>query len=318
MIIEYALGICHLTDLVKGGTTETALQLFQRVAENGYAPAQHRLAILYEHGIAGVLEPDIIEAIRWYKAAVDQGYTPAELPLAFIYIYVLSKGDESLIRITNLTWEGEIVPLLQEAARRGDGIAQYQLAICYKDGIGLEKNQDKMLDLLLQSAAQNYRPAQCALGQYHQEQYFNSLPPSYFLQRRLTFSPDLESVGLIHIPRKERSLEATEWYRQALEHRHILTSDSRIQRHFLETGEREAIEKAATMFQKLSKVSQKSYHQRHVGLTQLLGFFVHANTQTVLDYTSDLEDAMAAKTFSDNTADFARGLTGALVSFLTG
>jgi hypothetical protein len=53
----------------------TALRLLRPLAEQGYAPAQFDLGVMYTLG-HGVF--DYAEAVRWYRKAAEQGYAPAQ------------------------------------------------------------------------------------------------------------------------------------------------------------------------------------------------------------------------------------------------
>ncbi|MBP9876956.1 MAG: sel1 repeat family protein, partial [Alphaproteobacteria bacterium] len=59
-------------------------------ADQGYAPAQDNLGIMYYYG-KGNLPKDLIKAVRLYKLAADQGYAPAQFNLAEMYYY--GKGN---------------------------------------------------------------------------------------------------------------------------------------------------------------------------------------------------------------------------------
>ncbi len=48
-----------------------SLALVQEIAEEGYAPAQYQMGLLFEHGSWGVT-PDPVLAYRWYQKAADQ------------------------------------------------------------------------------------------------------------------------------------------------------------------------------------------------------------------------------------------------------
>ncbi|MEZ5959098.1 MAG: toll/interleukin-1 receptor domain-containing protein [Hyphomonadaceae bacterium] len=62
--------------------SDEANRLFQRAAEQGFAPAQNTLAVSY-------LNRDRRESVRWWRAAADQGHPAAQQSLAF----ALASGD---------------------------------------------------------------------------------------------------------------------------------------------------------------------------------------------------------------------------------
>ena len=61
-----------------------ALQLFQPLAEQGDAKAQHYLGFMYVNG-KGVPQ-NFAEAVKWYRKAADQGYAGAQNNLGLMYL----------------------------------------------------------------------------------------------------------------------------------------------------------------------------------------------------------------------------------------
>ena len=62
---------------------ESAFQLWQPLAEQGDAPAQFNLGVMYSqsHGVP----QDYVEAMKWYRRAAEQGYAPAQFNLGNMY-----------------------------------------------------------------------------------------------------------------------------------------------------------------------------------------------------------------------------------------
>ena len=56
-------------------------QSWTDLVDEGWAPAQYRLAREYDFGDDGVPEDDV-EAVRWYRLAAEQGYADAQLTLS--------------------------------------------------------------------------------------------------------------------------------------------------------------------------------------------------------------------------------------------
>jgi len=52
-------------------------------AEQGHAPSQFNLGVMYSQG-QGVSQ-DYKEAVRWYLAAAEQGYSSAQVALGVMY-----------------------------------------------------------------------------------------------------------------------------------------------------------------------------------------------------------------------------------------
>ena len=61
------------------GDYATALRLWQPLAEQGDAQAQHSLALMYTKGLG--VPQDFVEAVRWYRLAAEQGHAGAQYSL---------------------------------------------------------------------------------------------------------------------------------------------------------------------------------------------------------------------------------------------
>jgi TPR repeat protein len=70
-------------DAYDRGDFETALTVWQPLAERGDARAQFNLGVI--HFNAQSVPHDPAKAVQWYRAAADQGYGPAQASLAFMY-----------------------------------------------------------------------------------------------------------------------------------------------------------------------------------------------------------------------------------------
>ena len=60
-----------------------AVTWYEAAAQQGFAPAQISLALLYDQGLG--VEPDSAVARRWYRSAAEQGNVDAQFELAVIY-----------------------------------------------------------------------------------------------------------------------------------------------------------------------------------------------------------------------------------------
>ena len=65
------------------GNYERAFAEFRWLAEQGHAPAQYRLGVMYDDG-KGVRQDDA-EAVKWYRRAAEQGHAPAQSALGVRY-----------------------------------------------------------------------------------------------------------------------------------------------------------------------------------------------------------------------------------------
>ena len=117
---------------------EDSIAWITKVAEKGYATAQHKLGSYYESGYK--IEQSYEKAAYWYKKAVENGCIEAFIPLASLYEY--GKG-------VTLDYS-EAISLYRKAAENGDDSAKYNIAKFYALGKGTKKSIDSAINLLTQ------------------------------------------------------------------------------------------------------------------------------------------------------------------------
>jgi hypothetical protein len=101
-----------------------AVKWYRKAAEQGYAGSQHTLGVLYESG-EGVLQ-DAAEAARWYRKAAEQGYAGAQNNLGLLY----ESGQGVRLDFA------EAVNWYRKAADQGVTQAQFNLGVAYAKGLG--------------------------------------------------------------------------------------------------------------------------------------------------------------------------------------
>lgn len=152
----YSLAICYLAyhDAEKD---KKAFQIFKKLSETNVAAAYIELADCYLDGIGTA--KNVRKAEVWYRKALlsdPDSVTSAKISLAQIYIHNTEFKDKIPLAIQYLT----------ETAEEDNYDAQYELAICYRDGIGVEKSHNKMLYYLKKAAAAGEQPAINELKKY--------------------------------------------------------------------------------------------------------------------------------------------------------
>jgi TPR repeat protein len=100
---------------------------FRSIAEQGYAPAQYELAMLYHYGYG--VSKDYKAAIRWYRKAAMQGLAQSQNNLGWIY------ANGHVVGVA--TDYKEAVRWFRKAADQGHFYAQYNLGKMYKQGTGI-------------------------------------------------------------------------------------------------------------------------------------------------------------------------------------
>lgn len=139
-----------------------ALELFTEAAspnsitadsdKNGYALAQHNLAMMYSKG-HGVRQ-DFEAAAGWFKRAALQGNAESQFSLG--YLYYNGDGVEQDFKAA-AKW-------YQEAAAQGHSAARNSLALMYLCGEGVSKNSEITWRLTFEAAQQGDAIAQANLG----------------------------------------------------------------------------------------------------------------------------------------------------------
>ena len=112
----------------KSGDYATALREWAPLAEQGYAPAQNYLGLMYEKG-KGVPQ-GYRTAVKWYTLAAEQGDTDAQNNLGLMY--EKGKGVPQDHR-TAVKW-------YTLAAEQGDADGQGNLSAMYAFGAGVLKD----------------------------------------------------------------------------------------------------------------------------------------------------------------------------------
>lgn len=67
------------------GDYKTAYRLYKQLAEQGHAPAQTNLGMMYEDGRG--IPQDYTEAAKWYRKAAEQGWPTGQGFLGALYIF---------------------------------------------------------------------------------------------------------------------------------------------------------------------------------------------------------------------------------------
>jgi TPR repeat protein len=146
---------------VVGSSADTTQQIFQlwlRAAEQGHAAAQRMVGHFYLRGVGTAVWPS--EARRWLAAAARQGDAGAMVLLGGMLLQQApnpldrSKADEQALA----------AELFRRAAAKGNIDAQYNLGVCLRHGLGVQRDNAKA-ERLYSAAAQRGHPlAQQALS----------------------------------------------------------------------------------------------------------------------------------------------------------
>jgi TPR repeat protein len=131
---------------------ETALQEFMPLAEQGHAPAQNYIGVMYKNGY-GVVQV-YAEAVNWYRLAAEQGNVYAQTNLGYTY-----KNGNGVIQSS-----AEAVEWFRLAAEQGHVSAQNGLGDMYSDGNGIIQSPAEAVEWYRLAAEQGNAYAQYNLG----------------------------------------------------------------------------------------------------------------------------------------------------------
>lgn len=109
----------------------TILAFQQRLANEGDAQAQYKLALMYESGHGASVDFD--EAIKWYQLAAAQNHEFASERLTYLQI-----RQSSFEKDKHQEWLNTLILLASVEIDNGDAILL--LGQLYKDGIGVKQD----------------------------------------------------------------------------------------------------------------------------------------------------------------------------------
>lgn len=144
----------------------SAIELLHKSAELGLDEARYQLGVLYAEG--RYCQQDLSMASDWFTLAAESGFVPAKFALATLY-----RHEDKHHQATEL---------LIELAEQGVMEAKTNLADCYLEAKGVDKDVAKGIELLQQAANAGDRFAQYRLGViYYQGK---EVPTDYIFARK--------------------------------------------------------------------------------------------------------------------------------------
>jgi uncharacterized protein len=114
------------------GDYATAIQLMRAFAEQGDAPAQYNLGLMYDNG-RGVPR-DYAAAVQWYRKAAEQGHAGAQYNLGLMYDSGQGVPQDYAAALSWLRKAAE------QSGTGGAGLAQVNLGRMYAKGRGVPQD----------------------------------------------------------------------------------------------------------------------------------------------------------------------------------
>lgn len=139
------------------GQFKLAINEFTPLVEEGYAPGQYQMAMMYLNGWG--LKKDPLKAYELLTLAAEQNYPDAQFELAIMY----SEGSP-IVKDDKKAFE-----LTKAAAKKGLASAQFNLGVMYANGTGTYKDYKNAAKTYEKAAKQNYALAQFNLALLYSE-----------------------------------------------------------------------------------------------------------------------------------------------------
>ncbi len=130
-----------------------ALETLQKLAKQGNSKAQYVLARCYNGGIGVEANPNA--AVKWCEASMNQDNANA----GYLMAIWLRDGDNQIIAkdsVKAVKIYREIIPGLKELAEQCDLDAICNLAVCYGEGLGVDKNLEEEIYWFTKAAELGY------------------------------------------------------------------------------------------------------------------------------------------------------------------
>ena len=243
------------------GNYATALQEFLPLAEQGYAPAQTNLGVMYQNG-RGVSQ-DYRQAVEWYRKAAEQGYAQAQTNLGFMYEKGrgVAQGDRQA-----LEW-------YRKAAEQGYARAQTNLGFMYENGRRVAQDDRQAVEWYRKAAEQGYARAQTDLGVMYRDgrgvsQDDRQAVEWYRKAAEQGYAIAQNNLGFMYragrgVAQDDR--QAVEWYRKAAEQGHAIAQNNLGFMYQSDRGVAQDGRQAVEWFRKAAE-------QGHAGAQNNLGF----------------------------------------------
>lgn len=150
---QAGLGYLFAKGIAVAKNDEMAREWFRKSAEQGYAKGELNYGQFLRAGLGG--EKDSAKGIEWINKAVDAGDKDAVFTLAEIYFL----GENDALPDYKKAFSYAIV-----SAEAGNAGAQNIVGVCYRDGLGVERDMAKAEQWFLKAAEQGEAKAQSNLG----------------------------------------------------------------------------------------------------------------------------------------------------------
>jgi TPR repeat protein len=167
------LGFCYQYGIGTDKNEIKAFEWYSKAAENGIAIAQNNLGYCYHFGKG--IDKDETKAFKWFLKSAVSGYTIGQCNLGYCYQYGIGADknekkafewySKAVAESRNTIAQNNLLEF--RYAKDGIAVAQNNLAYCYKNGTGIEKNETKAFELFLKSAEGGNVETQNYIGEWN-------------------------------------------------------------------------------------------------------------------------------------------------------
>lgn len=130
------------------GNKPNSYEALLDAAISGNEVAQFMLGFCNFYGV--LVERNVDDAEKWYRKSVETGYWLAKYELAMV-LFSKEAGSKDKSGINRR----EIYELFHSMSESGHMMAYYYCGVCFKSGVGVEKNLDKAFEYFKLSALPN-------------------------------------------------------------------------------------------------------------------------------------------------------------------
>lgn len=139
---------------------EGTQKLLEKAIELGDSYAPYRLGLMYERGDIGK-NPDYYKAFELYQLSAERGHIYGIELVGHYYRIGITKAEEANPE--------KAIEYFNHAIEKGSEYAKVELAFCYEDGFGVEKDYKKAYDLFKTAAENGYVYAYNKIGYYEED-----------------------------------------------------------------------------------------------------------------------------------------------------
>lgn len=255
--------------------------------------AQIRLACLYDEGIG--VKKNSEQAFKWYKAAIDQNHSGA---CAYYHLKIAPYYQINNFLSTVNRAERTYTSKFQEAFERSiattflvDANAMFNLATCYEEGIGVNKNPYQALEWYEAAAKQDHTQARIKAGEFYEKgngvdrnpnkafQYYKAAAEQgdAEAQNKLGICYD-EGIGV-----KKNPEEAFKWYQKAAKQGYAWAQNKLGYCYAQGNGIDKDLHKAFKWYKRVAEQKELAAHASRFHIGRMIGDLIQFDHQLPLN-----------------------------------